>query len=125
VTENRIANQIVDAAIQVQRTLGPGLLESVYETVMAYELDRRHLRVDRQRSVPIKYRELHLPSAFRLDLVVEDSVIVEIKSVKDLAPVHHVQLLTYLRLTGAKLGLLINFNECLVKNGISRVVNNL
>jgi GxxExxY protein len=125
VTENEIARQIVDAALEVHSALGPGLLESVYETVLVHELQRRGLTTRRQLSIPIVYKELKLPTGFRSDLVVEDKVIVEIKSVEAIAPVHKKQLLTYLRLADKRLGLLINFHVCLIKHGITRVVNGL
>jgi GxxExxY protein len=125
VTENEVAREAVDAAFQIHTRLGPGLLESVYETVLAYELTRRGLGTARQVSIPIRYGDVRLPSAFRADLIVEDKVIVEIKSVEALAAVHKKQLLTYLKLANKRLGLLINFNECLIKDGIVRVVNGL
>jgi len=113
--ENEISGQIVDAAIKIHKELGPGLLESVYEAVLAYELDRRGLRVVRQQAVPIRYGAVEMDTAFRADLVVEDSVIVEIKAVEGLGAVHKKQLLTYLRLAGKKVGLLINFNVELLR----------
>jgi GxxExxY protein len=125
VTENGIAKQIVDAAYKVHTTLGPGLFESVYETVMAQELTNRGLKVVRQQAIPVIWENVHMEAGFRADLIVEDKVIIEIKSVEGLAPVHRKQLLTYLRLTGKRLGLLINFDTELIKDGIARVVNNL
>jgi GxxExxY protein len=124
-TENAIAKEIVDAAFRIHTTLGPGLLESVYDTVLAYELGRRGLRTVRQQPIPVVYEEVHIDAGFRADLVVEDKVIVEIKSVELLAPVHRKQLLTYLRLADKRLGLLINFHVVLIKDGISRIVNGL
>ena len=124
-TENAIATEIVDAAFRIHTTLGPGLLESVYDTVLAYELGRRGLRTVRQQPIPVVYEEVRIDTGFRADLVVEDKVIVEIKSVELLAPVHKKQLLTYLRLADKRLGLLINFNVALIKDGITRVVNGL
>jgi GxxExxY protein len=124
-TENEIAKQIVDAAFKLHMSLGPGLLESVYETVLAYELERRGLHVVRQQGVPVVYEGTRMELGFRADLVVGNKVIVEIKSIEAIAPVHKKQLLTYLRLTDKKLGILINFNVELIKNGISRVVNGL
>jgi GxxExxY protein len=124
-TENEIAKQIVDAAYKIHTTLGPGLFESVYETVMAQELANRGLKVIRQQAIPIVWENIHLEAGFRADLIVEDKVIIEIKSVEDLAPVYRKQLLTYLRLTGRRLGLLINFDTELIKDGIARVVNGL
>jgi len=124
-TENEIATQIVDAAYRVHTTLGPGLFERVYETVMAHELTRRGLQVVRQQAIPVVWEDVHMEVGFRADLIVEGKVIVEIKSIEAIAPVHRKQLLTYLRLTGKKLGLLINFDTELIKDGISRVVNRL
>jgi GxxExxY protein len=124
-TENEIAKQIVDVAFKIHTTFGPGLLESVYETVMAYELQKRGLRVRRQQAIPVVYEDVKMDLGFRVDLIVEDKVVVEIKSVEAIAPVHKKQLLTYLRLTDKRLGLLINFNVELIKNGITRVVNGL
>ncbi len=124
-TENEIATQIVDAAYKIHTELGPGLLESVYEVVMAEELTRRGLHVVRQQAIPVVYQSVHLEIGFRADLIVEGKVIVEIKSVENLAPVHKKQLLTYLRLTNKRLGLLINFDTELIKDGIARIVNRL
>ena len=109
---NTISGKIVDAALHVHKALGPGLLESVYEVVLAHELQQRGLHVLRQHPVPIEYDEIKLQIGFRADLLVEDLVMVEVKSVVALAPVHKMQLLTYLRLADKKLGLLINFNVC-------------
>jgi GxxExxY protein len=125
VTANSIARQIVDAAYRVHTGLGPGLLESVYEIVLADALQRRDLRVMRQQPVPIIYDGLQLQLGFRADMIVEDAVIVEVKSVEMIAAVHKKQLLTYLRLADKRLGLLINFNVALIKDGITRVVNGL
>ena len=124
-TENAIATEIVDAAFRVHTTLGPGLLESVYQTVLAYELGRRGLRAVSQQAVPVVYAGIRIDTGFRADLVVEDKVIVEIKSVEVLLPVHKKQLLTYLRLADKRLGLLINFQVALIKDGIMRIVNGL
>jgi len=124
-TENEIAKVIVDAAFKIHTTLGPGLLESVYEAALVYELEKRGLKVARQVAIPVAYEGVHLEIGFRADLIVEDKVIVEIKSIEAIAPVHEKQLLTYLRLTGKRLGLLINFNEALIKTGIRRIVNHL
>jgi GxxExxY protein len=124
-TENEIAKQTVDAAFHIHTALGPGLLESVYAAVLAYELGRRGLRVARQQLIPVVYDNLRIDAGFRADLVIEEKVIVEVKSVELLAPVHQKQLLTYLRLSGKRLGLLINFNVALIKDGITRVVNGL
>lgn len=124
-TENEIAKQVVDAAYKIHTPLGPGLLESVHEAVMAEELTKRGLRVVRQQAIPITWENVHLEAGFRADLIVEGKVIVEIKSVEALAPVHRKQLLTYLRLADKRLGLLINFDVELIKDGIARVVNGL
>lgn len=124
-TENAIAKEIVDAAFQTHNALGPGLLESVYDAVLAYELARRGLRTLRQQPIPVVYENVRLDTGFRVDLIVEDKVIVEIKSVEALAPVHKKQLLTYLRLADKRLGLLINFHVVLIKDGITRIVNGL
>jgi GxxExxY protein len=124
-TENAIAKQIVDSAFRIHTTLGPGLLESVYQTVLAYELGQRGLRAVSQHSIPVVYDGIRIDNGFRADLLVEDKVIVEIKSVELLAPVHKKQLLTYLRLADRRLGLLINFHVALIKEGITRIVNGL
>ncbi len=124
-TENEISKQVVDAAFKIHTRLGPGLLESVYEAVLVYELRKRGLRVERQRPIPVVYEEVQLDEGFRADLVVEGKVIIELKSVETVAPVHKKQVLTYLRLSNLKLGLLINFGEELIKDGISRIVNGL
>ena len=124
-TENAIAKEIVDAAFRIHTTLGPGLLESVYHAVLAYELAQRGLRTVSQQAIPVVYRTIRIDIGFRADLIVEDRVIVEIQSVEVLAPVHRKQLLTYLRLADKRLGLLINFNAALIKDGIFRIVNGL
>jgi len=124
-TENAIAKEVVDAAFRIHTTLGPGLLESVYETVLAYELDRKGLRIVRQQPIPVVYESVRIDAGFRADLIVEDKVIVEVKSIELLAPVHKKQLLTYLRLADKRLGLLINFQVALIKDGITRIVNGL
>jgi len=109
----------------VHTSLGPGLLESAYEAVLAFELESRGLRVARQQAVPIVYQGMRIETGFRADLIVADLVIVEIKSVESVAPVHKKQLLTHLRLAGKRLGLLINFNVALVKDGITRIANGM
>jgi len=124
-TENEIAHQIVDAAYRIHTRLGPGLLESAYEAVLAYELQRRSLRVTRQQDVPLIYEDTRIEVGYRADLMVEELVLVEIKSIEAVAPVHRKQLLTYLRLAGKRLGLLINFNVVLIKDGITRIANQL
>jgi GxxExxY protein len=123
--ENAIAKEIVDAAFRIHTTLGPGLLESVYNTVLAHELNRKGLHTVQQQSIPVVYENMRIDAGFRADLVVEDKVIVETKSVDLIAPVHKKQLLTYLRLADKRLGLLINFNVVLIKDGITRIVNGL
>jgi len=125
VTENEIAKHIVDAAFRIHTTLGPGLFESVYEAVMAQELASRGLHFVRQQALPVVWENIHLEAGFRVDLIVENKVIVEIKSVEAIAPVHRKQLLTYLRLANERLGILINFDVDLIKDGIARVVNGL
>ncbi|MCR9182070.1 MAG: GxxExxY protein [Flavobacteriaceae bacterium] len=124
-TENEISKIIVDVSYKVHTQLGPGLLESVYETILYFELIERGLQVERQKAIPVYWNEIKMELGFRADLIVEDKVIIEIKSVEQIAQVHPKQLLTYLKITGIKLGLLINFNEILIKNGITRIVNNL
>jgi GxxExxY protein len=124
-TENQIATIVVDSSLKVHRTLGPGLLESVYEAALAYELVKRGLAVKTQDPLPVIYDDVKLDVGFRPDIIVNNRVIVEIKSIAALAPVHSKVLLTYLRLSDMHLGLLINFNVELLKNGIHRVVNQL
>ncbi len=124
-TENEIAREVVDAAFHIHKALGPGLLETVYEVVLARELGIRGFRVVRQRPVPITFGELDFDEGFRADLIVEDKVILELKSVEQIAPVHKKQLLTYLRLMKKQLGLLINFGAAVIKDGIFRIVNGL
>jgi GxxExxY protein len=123
--ENELSAVIVDCCYRIHYKLGPGLLESVYEEVLCYELSESDLYFTRQTNIPIYYNELILDAAFKADIVVENKIILELKSVECIAPVHKKQLLTYLKLTGIKLGLLINFNEALIKDGITRIVNNL
>jgi GxxExxY protein len=124
-TENEISGKIIGCAIEVHRELGPGLLESAYEECLYYELKTIGLNVDKQRILPVVYKAVNLDCGYRLDLIVENRVIVEVKSVADLDDIHLAQVMTYLKLSKCKLGLLINFNVELVKNGIKRVVNNL
>jgi GxxExxY protein len=123
--EDDVAKQIVDAAYRIHTGLGPGLLESAYESVLAYELKERGLRFTRQAIIPIVYNDVVIEQGFRADLIVEDKVIVEIKSSDSVAAIHMKQLLTYLKLSNRRLGLLINFNEMLIKDGITRLVNRL
>ena len=123
--ENEIAKIIVDAAFQIHKRLGPGLLETVYEVVLAHDLKKRGLKVKRQVPVAIIYDDIKFDEGFRADLLVEEKIIVELKSVEKVSPVHKKQLLTYLRLADKRLGLLINFGSELIRDGISRVVNGL
>jgi GxxExxY protein len=123
--ENDLSRIIVDVAFKIHTQLGPGLLESVYEEIMNFELTKRGLLVERQRGLPVLWENIKMDLGFRADLIVEKKVIIELKSVEMIAPVHPKQVLTYLRITNLKLGLLINFNETLIKNGITRIVNNL
>ena len=119
---NGISRKIIGGAIEVHRALGPGLLESAYETCLAYELAGLGLTVERQKQLPISYKDIELDTAYRLDLLVERKVIVELKAVEQVYPLHKNQLLTYLKLSGLELGLLINFNVRVLKDGISRVI---
>jgi GxxExxY protein len=125
IRENQIAAVVVDSVYKIHKTLGPGLLESAYEAILVYELEKRGLKVATQVSVPVVYEAVTLDIGFRADLIVEDLVIVELKSVEKIIPVHKKQLLTYLRLADKRLGLLINFGEEMIKDGISRVANGL
>ena len=123
--ENEIAKVVVNSALKVHKALGPGLFESVYEEVFSYELTNQGLQVLRQQPIGLIYNNIKMDLSFKADIVVADKLIIEIKSVEEIAPVHQKQLLTYLRLKNFKLGLLINFNVALIKDGIPRVVNNL
>ena len=123
VEANQLSNVIIGAAIAVHRELGPGLLESAYEACLAYELARQGVRVDRQVSQPVTYKGVQLDCGYRLDLLIEDLVIVELKTVETLKPIHTAQLLTYLKLKQRWLGLLINFNVPVLKYGVKRIVN--
>jgi GxxExxY protein len=122
---NQVSGQIVDAAMKVHSALGPGLLESAYEACLLFELHKRGLRVVSQVQLPIVYESVKIDAGYRIDLLVEDAVVVELKSVEDLLPIHQAQLLSYLKLSGKKPGLLINFNTVHLKNGIRRLVNDL
>lgn len=124
-TENEIGKTVVDAAVNLHKNLGPGLLESVYEVLLVHELLKRALRAERQIPIPIKYDNIKFDEAFRADIIVENKVIIEIKSVEKLNNSHKKQLLTYLKLTNLKLGYLFNFSEALMRDGITRIVNNL
>jgi len=120
---NEISGQVIGAAIEVHRELGPGLLESAYEVCLSHELQQRGVRVDQQVPVPVSYKGLHLECGYRLDLLVENQVIVELKAVESLLPIHEAQLLTYLKLYQRRLGLLINFNVPVLKNGSKRLLH--
>ena len=124
-TENELSKIIVNSCYQIHVKLGPGLLESVYEEILYYELTKQGLSVERQKAIPVFWENIKMDIGFRADLIVENKVIIELKSVEVIVPVHPKQLLTYLRITGLKLGLLVNFNEKLIKDGITRIVNNL
>ena len=123
-TLNAVTSGIIGAAIDVHRTLGPGLLESAYEACLAFELNQREMKVEQQKPLPLVYGDVKLDCGYRIDLLVDDVVIVEIKSVDSLAPIHKAQMLSYLKLSGCQVGLLINFNVKLLKQGIVRLVNN-
>ena len=124
-TENEISKIVVDACYNIHYELGLGLLESVYEEVLYYELTHLGLKVERQKPIPVKWKDIKMEIGFRADLIIENKVVIELKSVESISPVHPKQVLTYLKITGLKLGLLINFNEKLIKDGITRIVNNL
>lgn len=121
---NEITSAIIEESIYIHKELGPGLLESVYEEVLCYRLLKRGFEVRRQKGIPVVFEEVKLELGFRADLIVEDKVIVELKSLDVVPPVHYKRLLTYLKLTNLSVGLMINFNEVLLKNGIKRMVNN-
>ncbi len=123
--ENELSRIVFDCALKVHQSLGPGLLESAYEECLFYELKKTGLNVEKQKPLPLIYEEVRLDVGYRIDIIVENKLIIEIKSVEALNDVHFAQLLTYLKLTNCKLGLLINFNVSLIKNGVKRVVNNL
>lgn len=124
-TENELSKIIVDVSYKIHTKLGPGLLESVYEAILYHELTKRNLKVEKQKPIPVIWDDIHLDIGFRSDLIVEEKVIIEIKSVEKISSVHLKQLLTYIRVTDLRLGLLINFNEALIKNGIKRVAHGL
>lgn len=121
---NQITESIIKAAIEVHRTLGPGLLESAYEACLVFELAQQDLKIEQQKPLPIAYKQVKLDCGYRLDVLVEEEVIVEIKAVEKLMPIHKAQLLSYLKLSGCKVGLLINFDVKILKDGVVRVVNN-
>lgn len=125
-TENDLSRVIIEAAIEVHRHLGPGLLESIYEEALTHELTHTHkLRIERQKEIPVFYKGKQMGKGFRADIIVDEKVIIELKSVEELNPVHFKTLLSYLKLTDLRLGLLLNFNEEVLRNGIKRVVNGL
>ena len=123
--ENEISERIIGCAIEVHKILGPGLLESAYEECLFYEIFQSGLRVEKQKPLALIYKEIKLEAGYRIDLIIENKVLVEIKSVEALNDIHTAQVLTYLKLSGCKLGLLMNFNVLRVKDGIKRLVNNL
>jgi len=123
--ENELSNLIIGCAIEVHRTLGPGLLESVYENCLLYELEEKGIYVERQVELPIEYKDKNLEVGYKIDLLVENKVIIELKSVKEIQPIHVAQLMTYLKLSDKKLGLLINFNEVKLVDGLKRIANNM
>jgi len=120
-----IATQVVDAALCVHRELGPGLLESAYEMALCRELNLRDLTFERQKAMPVSYKGTALDCGYRIDVLVEDAIVIELKAVEQLAPIHEAQLFTYLKLAGCHIGFLINFNTRLLKNGLKRIVHNL
>jgi len=124
-TENELSNKIIGVAIDLHRTVGPGLLESAYENALAFDLTEAGFEVKQQVSMPFVYKGVKLDVGYRIDLIINDRVIIEVKSIETLAPVHFAQTLTYLKLSGLKLGLLINFNSKLLKDQIHRIANNL
>lgn len=124
-TENELSKIVFDSALKVHQNLGPGLLESAYEECLYYEIKKTGLFIEKQKSLPLIYEEVKLEIGYRVDIIIENKLILEIKSVEMINDVHFAQLLTYLKLTNCKLGLLMNFNVSLIKNGIKRVVNNL
>jgi GxxExxY protein len=122
--ENEISELILDCCFDIHRNIGPGLFESVYEQILSYELSEKNLRFERQKAIPLNYGKITFNVGFRLDFYVENKVILELKSVESILPIHEKQLLTYLKITNCKLGFLVNFNSTLMKNGIIRIVNN-
>lgn len=124
-TENEISYKIIGAALEIHKNIGPGLLESAYENALAFDLRELGLEVKQQVPMPFIYKEIKQDVGYRIDLIVNDKVLIEIKSIETLAPVHYAQSLTYLKLSGMKLGLLINFNTKILKEGVHRIVNNL
>ena len=121
---NQLTERVIGACIEIHRALGPGLLESAYEECLCYELSRAGIKFERQKPLPVHYKAVNLECGYRLDLVIEKKLIVELKAVDEIAPIHEAQLLTYLKLSGLTLGLLINFNVPVLKAGIKRIANN-
>lgn len=124
-SENDLATIIVDICFDIHTNLGPGCLESVYEEIICYELGLRNIKFERQKAVPVLWKDVKMDIGFRSDIIIENKLVIEVKSIERIAPVHQKIVLTYLKLTGCKLALLINFNERLIKDGIKRIVNNL
>lgn len=124
-TENEISKLVVDLCFKIHRQYGPGLFESVYEEVFSYEWSKNGFAFTRQQAIPLIHEEIRMEAGFRADFIIDNKVIIELKSIEALAPVHYKQLLTYLKLANLKLGLLVNFNVDLIKNGIHRIANNL
>ena len=124
-SENDVSGAVIDSAIRIHQALGPGLLESAYERVLAYELRKRGFHVETQVAVPLRYEDVLIEEGFRADIIVNGTVLVELKSVEKLSPVHKKQVFTYLKLTGIRLGLLINFGEALLKDGVVRIANGM
>ena len=124
-SENEISKVVFDLCLLVHKKYGPGLFESVYEEIICYELNKLNISFTRQQAIPLIHEEIKMDVGFRADVIIENKVVIELKSVENLSPVHHKQLLTYLKLTDMKLGLLINFNVVLLKDGINRIVNKL
>jgi GxxExxY protein len=122
-TENEIGTIVIDAAIYIHRQIGPGLLETVYEAILARELEKRGLKVERQKPIPIEFDGMKFEEGFRADIIIQNKVILELKSIEKINPAHKKQVLTYLKLTGLKLGYLMNFGEALMKDGITRILN--
>ncbi len=123
--ENELSKHVLDVAIYIHKLYGPGLYESVYEELLSYELSKRGYHVERQKAIPLQHEEIRMDIGFRADLIIDDSVVVEIKAVEELKDVHYKQVNTYLKLTGLRLGLLINFNVSLLKDGYHRIANKL
>jgi len=123
--ENELSEKILDSAFKIHRVLGPGLFESAYKECLAYELGKLNIELVKEKAIPLIYEDVKMDIGYRADILVDNKVIVEIKSIESLMEIHKKQLLTYIRLADCKLGLLINFNEVMLKNGIKRIVNNL